>query len=205
MTGTVDSSTTLRIRPAPPRGMSTSTSPRARISALTLSWVSPGTSWMTSGSKSGHFDRLAQRGHDRLVARSSTGTPPQQHGVARLQADPGGIRGHVRPRLIDHADDPERHSNLTHLQTVGEYAAAHDLADRVRQSGDVAQTLSHRVQSVLGQPQAIDDVGRRAGRLGASDVLGVGDQNRGGVLDAARPPWRAARRSLVARVASARP
>ena len=48
MTGTVDSSTTERIRPAPPRGMSTSTSPRARISAFTLSWVSPGTSWTTS-------------------------------------------------------------------------------------------------------------------------------------------------------------
>ena len=28
--------------------MSTSTRPRARISALTLSWVSPGTSWTTS-------------------------------------------------------------------------------------------------------------------------------------------------------------
>ena len=51
MTGTVDSSTTLRIRPAPPRGMSTSTSPRARISTLTVSWESPGTSWTTSASR----------------------------------------------------------------------------------------------------------------------------------------------------------
>jgi hypothetical protein len=49
MTGTDDSSTTLRINPAPPRGMSTSTCSRARISTLTLSW-SPGTSWTTSAS-----------------------------------------------------------------------------------------------------------------------------------------------------------
>ena len=53
MTGTVDSSTTLRIRPAPPRGMSTSTMPRARISSLTLSWESPGTSWTTSAVEAG--------------------------------------------------------------------------------------------------------------------------------------------------------
>ncbi len=50
ITGTVDSSTTERISPAPPRGISTSTWPRARISAFTLSWLSPGTSWTTSGS-----------------------------------------------------------------------------------------------------------------------------------------------------------
>ena len=48
ITGTVDSSTTERIRPAPPRGISTSTSPRARISALADSCPSPGTSWTTS-------------------------------------------------------------------------------------------------------------------------------------------------------------
>ena len=30
--------------------MSTSTRPRARISTFTLSWESPGTSWITSGS-----------------------------------------------------------------------------------------------------------------------------------------------------------
>ena len=31
--------------------MSTSTCPRARISAFTLSWVSPGTSWTTSAGR----------------------------------------------------------------------------------------------------------------------------------------------------------
>ena len=51
ITGTVDSSTTERIRPAPPRGISTSTSPRARISALAASWPSPGTSWTTSAGR----------------------------------------------------------------------------------------------------------------------------------------------------------
>ncbi len=48
MTGTVDSSTTVRIREAPPRGMSTSTRPRARISSRTESRLSPGTSCTAS-------------------------------------------------------------------------------------------------------------------------------------------------------------
>jgi hypothetical protein len=48
MTGTNDSSTTDAMSPAPPRGMSTSTSPRRRMSSLTDSCVVPGTSWMAS-------------------------------------------------------------------------------------------------------------------------------------------------------------
>jgi len=48
MTGTVELSTTLRINPAPPRGMSRSTSPRAVIRAMTASWLRPGTSWIAS-------------------------------------------------------------------------------------------------------------------------------------------------------------
>ncbi len=48
MTGTVDSSTTVRISPAPPRGMMRSTMPRSRSSALTESWSTPGTRLTTS-------------------------------------------------------------------------------------------------------------------------------------------------------------
>src|SRR4051794_17728195 len=48
MTGTVDSSTTLRMRPAPPRGMRTSTKPRARMRCFADSWSVPGTSWTVS-------------------------------------------------------------------------------------------------------------------------------------------------------------
>ena len=48
MTGTCDSLTTASMRPAPPRGMSTSTSPRACMSSFTLARSVPGTSWMLS-------------------------------------------------------------------------------------------------------------------------------------------------------------
>lgn len=51
MTGTVDSSTTVRMSEAPPRGISTSTMPRARISSRTDSRLSPGTSCTASAGR----------------------------------------------------------------------------------------------------------------------------------------------------------
>ncbi len=51
ITGTVEPSTTVRIRAAPPRGISTSTRPRARISSVTDSRLSPGTSCTASAGR----------------------------------------------------------------------------------------------------------------------------------------------------------
>ena len=48
ITGTVDSSTTDRISDAPPRGMRTSTNPRARISSLTESRDDESSNWTAS-------------------------------------------------------------------------------------------------------------------------------------------------------------
>ncbi len=48
ITGTVDSSTTVRISDPPPRGISTSTRPRARISSLTESREDESSSWIAS-------------------------------------------------------------------------------------------------------------------------------------------------------------
>ena len=120
MTGTVDSSTTLRISPAPPRGISTSTRPRARISALTLSWVSPGTSWTTSAGRPRRATASRSAADDRGVARPGAGGAAQQHGVAGLQADPGGVGGDVGAGLVDHPDHAERHPHLAQLEPVGQ-------------------------------------------------------------------------------------
>ena len=98
---------------------------------------------------------------------------PQQHGVAGLEADPGGVRGHVGPRLVDHPDHAERHPHLPQLQAVGEGAAADHLADRVRQGGHLAQPAGHVLEPLRGQPEPVDDVRRRPVRLRAGDVLGV--------------------------------
>ena len=63
----------------------------------------------------------------------------QDDGVAGLETEGGRIDGDVRPGLVDHADDPERHPHLLDLQTLGGPPARDDLAHRVGQRGDVAQ------------------------------------------------------------------
>ena len=108
MTGTVDSSTTDRIRPAPPRGISTSTSPRARISSLDALVGVAGDQLDDVGGQTLAATARAQRGDDRRVAGAGARAAPQQHRVARLQADAGGVGGDVGPGLVDHADHAER-------------------------------------------------------------------------------------------------
>ena len=42
----------------------------------------------------------------------------QQHRVAGLQAQRGGVDRHVRPRLVDHGDHAQRDSNLAEVEPV---------------------------------------------------------------------------------------
>src|SRR5450759_5055991 len=86
ITGTCDSVTTALISPAPPLGMSTSTSPRSRISALTDSWPAPGTSWTASAGRPAAVPasaRMSTRAWLELAAepdpRSSTAFPLFTH------------------------------------------------------------------------------------------------------------------------------
>ena len=139
ITGTVDSSTTVLISDAPPRGISTSTRPRARISSLTESRVVGVEQLDRVGRQPGVGDRLAQHRDDRRVGAHRRARAAQQHRVAGLEADAGGVGGHVRPALVDDADHAERHPDLPQLQAVGQGRAAHHVADRVGQRGQLAQ------------------------------------------------------------------
>ena len=51
---------------------------------------------------------VAQHGDDGPVGLDGCRRAPQERGVARLQAQPGGVAGDVGPVLVDDADDPER-------------------------------------------------------------------------------------------------
>ena len=91
------------------------------------------------GGQPGVVDRVAQHADERGVAVAGAAAAPEQHGVARLEADAGRVDGDVGAALVDHPDHAERHPDLPQLQPVGERAAPDDLADRVGQPGQVAQ------------------------------------------------------------------
>jgi hypothetical protein len=61
---------------------------------------------------------LHQRG-DGAVGADGFRAAAQDGGVAGFQAQCRGVRRHVRPRLVDDADDAERHAHLADLDAGG--------------------------------------------------------------------------------------
>ncbi len=76
-------------------------------------------------------------GLERLAAAA------QQHRVAGLQAEPGGVGGHVGARLVDEADHAQRDAHARDLEAVGPAPGLHGLAHRIGQRGDLAQARRH--------------------------------------------------------------
>ena len=54
----------------------------------------------------------------------------QHHAVAGLQAEAGGVGGHVRAVLVDDAHHPQGDPHLADPEPVGADPPGHDLADR---------------------------------------------------------------------------
>jgi hypothetical protein len=107
---------------------------------------------------------------------------PQQHGVARLEAEPGGVAGDIGPVLVDHPDDAEGHSHLADLEPVGPDPSTDRLAYRVGEAGHLPQTRGHRRYPPPCQAQAVDDAGGGPGLGGARHIHAVGGEDVGGVL-----------------------
>ena len=177
MTGTVDSSTTLRIRPAPPRGMRTSTRPRARISTFAPSCPSPGTSWTASASSPAPAIASRSTPTIAVLLASALAEPRSSAALPDFRQMPAASAVTFGPRLVDDPDHAERHPHLAQLQAVGQGPAPHHLADGVGQPGHVAQPLGHAGDPVLVEAEPVDDVAGDAGGLRAPYVLGVRGQH----------------------------
>ena len=138
MVGTIASRTTASINPAPPRGITTSTRPRAWIRCVTLA-----RSALAAAARRRHCDSRSPARpkclHQSGIGPGRRRAAAKQHRVARLQRQPEGVDRDVRPALVDDADDTERHPLLAQLKAVGQRAATQHLTDRVRQTRDLTQ------------------------------------------------------------------
>jgi hypothetical protein len=102
----------------------------------------------------------------------------QQHRIARLQAQCGGIRADIRPALVDHADHADRRRDAADMQPVRLRPVGQRAAERIGQSGDILDALRHRRDARLGQRQAVTEC--RGGRtLRHIDRIGGQDRRRG--------------------------
>ena len=139
MTGTAAFVTTDWIRSRPPRGIRTSTRPRARIRALAPSRPYWSTVWTASAGRP--TDSRASR---RMVTRAAlvaaaADAAAQDHGVAALEGQPGDVDGDVGAGLVDGGHHAHGHVDLAQPQPVGQGLAAHHVADRIGQGGEVFQ------------------------------------------------------------------
>ena len=166
MVGTIASRTTASISPAPPRGITTSTRPRAWIRWVTLDAVRAGQQLHGVLGQALGDQRAAQRGHQRLVGLRRRRTATQQHGIARLERQPERVDGDVGPALVDDADDTERNALLAQLQTVGQCPTAKHLTDRIGQTGHLTQPGGDPLDALRVQRQPVEHRLRRYQRPG---------------------------------------
>ncbi len=188
MTGTRAFSRTKRIRPAPPRGMTTSTKPTAFSSAP----AARGPRQQGEGRRVDAFaaERLTEQGGDGFVGVTGVAAAFQHAGVARFDAERENVGRDVGPRFADHADHAERHADLAQSHAVGTGPLGDRLALRRGQSGDRLHVGGDRGDALRRQPQAVAH-GRigihrlQVEGIGRKHFFGVFPQQGGGFRDGA--------------------
>ena len=168
MTGTWECSTTRWIRPAPPRGISTSTRPRARISTSTPSRPCSSIPTIRSAGSPCAASTVPQHADQGGVGVQGRRAAAQHHGAAGFQGEAGGIDGDIGPCLVDHADHAHRHSHLAQLEAVVEHGATDHLADGIGQGGGVPQLLGDRRHPLDVQGEPVPEAGGHARGIGGA-------------------------------------
>ncbi|HYT39525.1 MAG TPA: hypothetical protein VEN99_08445 [Acidimicrobiia bacterium] len=119
---------------------------------------------------------LPQQGGHRLVGAQRGRRPPQQGGVARLEAQAAGVSGHVGPVLVDDGHHPEGDPDPGDLEAVGAPPPVEHLPHRVGEGGDLPEPGGHPRQAGVGQPQPVERAGLHPAGGGRLHIGGVGRQ-----------------------------
>jgi hypothetical protein len=98
---------------------------------------------------------------DRLVRLQRFGASPQDAGVPRLETQAAASGGDVRPRLVDDADDAERHAHASDLDSARAAHQFFDPADRIVERGDLLEALRHLLDRFCRQCQPVHERLRR--------------------------------------------
>ncbi len=93
----------------------------------------------------------------------------QDHRIARLEAQGGGVGADIGARFVDHADHPDGHGDAFDGEAVGALEAGELAAHGIGQFGDFLERAGHALDAVLGQAEAVDE----ALGLAACDALHV--------------------------------
>ncbi len=152
-----------------------------------------GTSEIAASGRLASRKPLGQRGMDRARRAMAVGAAAQDHGVAGFQGQRAGVGGDVRPALVDHADDAERHFHALDGHAVRPRPGFGDPADRIGEPAHHVEAFGHRLDALVVQRQPVERGGGQARGLAVGEVVGVGGEDVGSGWRGSRPPCRRAR------------
>ena len=141
---------------SPPRGMTTSAASGSATNRSSSSRDS-GSAWTASAGRPGGGQPLAHDVEQDGVGVDGQAGAAQHAGVARLDAQGGGVDGDVRPGLVDDQDDAQRDAQLARRQAVGQLEPADGGAHGIGQGGHVADGGGKAGNAIRRQRQAVDD------------------------------------------------
>ncbi len=120
---------------------------------------------------------------DRARGMEAFGAAPQDHGITRLEAKRTGIRGHIRARFIDHADDTQRRAHALDVQTRRLIPFGQHLPHGIILCGDAAQAVSNGADTRIIQQEPVHHRVRETLVAAKLQIFGVRVQNIGAAGD----------------------
>ena len=127
--------------------------------------------------QAGITQRALQRCRDGGVGMDRFRSAAQDHRVAGLQAQRGGVGRHVRACFVDHRDHAQRHAHALDMDSVGPVVGTGDLAHGVRQLRHFAHGSGDALQACRIEPQSIQHGAADAFCGGRFDIACIGGQD----------------------------
>ena len=118
-----------------------------------------------------------QRGVDGAGGAEAVRAAAQDHGIAGLEAQRAGIGGDVRPALVDHADDAERHAHALDAHAVRPRPGRHDGADRIGELAHHVEAVRHGLDPRRVERQPVEEGRGRAGALASARSSAIGGED----------------------------
>ena len=129
--------------------------------------------------QAGLAQALAERGDDGAAGAQAVRAAAQDRRIAGFQAQRAGIGGHVRPALVDDADDAERHPHPFDGHAVRPRPGFGNDANGILERTHRVDGGGDRLHPRRIERQPVEEGAGHAGGARLGDIFGIGGQNAG--------------------------